>query len=285
MFFDKVMALKDTYQAPICLGIDPSADNIPQEILNVFEGDRHELVDQVSSCLLKAGKGLVGIVKFQSAYFEALGGRGLDILERQIFEAKKFGYLVLLDAKRGDIGSTMKSYGIGAFEYLKADALTIQPYMGSEVVTCLEPWLKAGKGVYAVVLSSNPTGSSIQDEILEKSGEPMFLHVIRSLARESKGLNASLGLVIGATRIGSLPDHVWRELMAYPLLMPGIGFQAAVLPEHRTADILRGSAHLFPISRGFSMVDPEIGNENIMLRYIAAVRDAIRKAAKVWHYS
>ncbi len=107
-------------------------------------------------------------VKIQIAYFEALGARGYALYEEMVRLAKGLGYLVIADVKRGDIGSTAEAYAQAHLDVAGADAVTVNPYFGSDG---LEPFFrrcrKQGKGVFVLVKTSNPSSAEIQDVLLE----------------------------------------------------------------------------------------------------------------------
>jgi orotidine-5'-phosphate decarboxylase len=183
----------------------------------------------------------VAIVKPQIAFFEQLGWRGLRALERLVGLARARGLLVLLDAKRGDIGTTAKAY---AQSYLwpsspcRADALTVNPYLGLD---SLEPFLEAsgehGVGVFVLARTSNPGAADFQS--LPVDGVPVYERVARALAPAAEALRgasgwSNLGVVAGAT----YPEESERLRRVLPhslFLVPGYGAQGASL-----ADALRG---------------------------------------------
>ena len=186
--------------------------------------------------------GRVAIVKPQIAFFEQLGWRGMRALEGLCRRAREAGLLVLLDAKRGDIGSTAEGYAaayLGGAAALCVDALTVNPYLGFDT---LEPFVTAassnGRGLFVLVKTSNPGSGDLQDREFE--GEPLFVRVAHGLARSESVLLgpktgwSSLGVVCGA----SWPDQARRVREALPrslFLVPGYGAQggsagAAVAP-------------------------------------------------------
>ena len=216
-------------RGPLCVGIDPHAAlltawGLPDDAtgLAVFALSVVEAVGDV-----------VPIFKPQSAFFERHGSRGIAVLERVITAAKDAGALVLLDAKRGDMGSTMQAYAeayLTPGSPLFVDALTVSPYLG---FGSLEPALEAaehsGSGVFVLALTSNPEGPQLQHARRE-DGRTVAGTVIGEVTARNAGAQplGSVGLVIGAT-IGPVAAEHGYDLAAVngPLLAPGIGHQGA----------------------------------------------------------
>jgi orotidine-5'-phosphate decarboxylase len=178
--------------------------------------------------------GRVAIVKPQIAFFERLGWRGMQALEAVVAGARERDLLVLLDAKRGDIGSTARGYAeayLGSEAVLPVDAITANPYLGLD---SLEPFVLAagetGAGVFVLVKTSNPGSEDFQDRSLE--GEPLYERVAASLTAVAERMAgpetgwSSLGAVVGAT-YPQVHRRI-RELLPRALfLVPGYGAQGA----------------------------------------------------------
>jgi orotidine-5'-phosphate decarboxylase len=130
---------------------------------------------------------------------------------------------IILDAKRGDIGSTAEQYAIEAFERYGADAVTLSPFMGFDSVA---PYLKhAGKGAFLLCRTSNPGGDDLQNQRLASvTGEPLLYEHVARLAQGPWNLNGQLGLVVGATYPLEI-ERVRRVAPTLPLLIPGVGAQ------------------------------------------------------------
>ena len=200
----------------LCVGFDPDPKRLPQALQGkpdgIFEFCR-EIADATAD--------LVCAFKPQFAYFAS------QRAEAQL--EKLIGHLrthhpkipVILDAKRGDIGSTAEHYALEAFERYGADAVTVNPYMGFDSV---EPYLKhTGKGVIVLCRTSNPGGSDLQFLSIAPKGEPLYLHVAR-LAAEKWNASGQISLVVGAT----FPEEIAKVRAVtgeMPLLIPGIGAQ------------------------------------------------------------
>jgi len=213
----------------LCVGLDPDPARFPAHLKG-----RDDAVFEFCKTIVDATADLVCSFKPQIAYFAARRAEEqLEALIAHIHE-KHPGIPVILDAKRGDIGSTAEQYAIEAFERFKADAVTVNPYMGRDSV---EPWLAyPDKGVILLCRTSNPGGSDLQ--FLDVGGERLYERVARLAAGEWNA-TGQIALVVGAT----FPAEIAcvRELVGdMPLLVPGIGAQGgdieATVSAGRTAD-------------------------------------------------
>ena len=222
---------------PLCAGIDPHRGLVEAWGLTYgLDG----LCAFTRSCV-EAFAGHVAIVKPQSAFFEVFGAAGIAVLEDAIRDLRSAGTLVLLDAKRGDIGSTMAAYAeayLGASAVSPVDALTASPYLGYE---SLRPALGTaaanGRGLFVLALTSNPEGASVQHarrDGVSVAGSMVQGATDDNAAAAAAGDLGSTGLVVGAT-VGSAVADLGLDLAAVngPLLAPGVGAQGG------TADDLR----------------------------------------------
>ena len=198
----------------LCVGLDPDPAKFPAHLKG-----RDEAILEFCTAIVDATADLVCCFKPQIAYFAA--HRGEEQLEALIahIHARHPGIPVILDAKRGDIGNTAEQYAIEAFQRFRADAVTINPYMGRDSV---EPYLAyPDKGVILLCRTSNPGGSDLQ--FLDIGGEKLYERVARLVATEWNG-SGQCALVVGAT----FPAEIARvrEIVGdLPLLVPGIGAQ------------------------------------------------------------
>lgn len=206
----------------LCVGLDPDPERFPASLC-----ERPEAILEFCTAIVDATADLVCAFKPQIAHFAARRAEGaLEALIRHIHAAHP-GIPVILDAKRGDIGSTALHYASEAFDRYGADAVTVNPYLGRDSV---QPFLnRADKGVVVLCRTSNPGSGEFQDLLID--GQPLYQHVAQRVAREWNG-NGNCLLVIGAT----WPDELAqvRALVGdLPLLVPGVGAQggdvAAVL--------------------------------------------------------
>jgi orotidine-5'-phosphate decarboxylase len=198
----------------LCVGLDPDPARIPPHLAH-----RPDAILRFCTAIVDATADMVCAFKPQIAYFAAQ--RAEDQLEALIahIHDRHPGVPVVLDAKRGDIGSTAEQYAREAFERYRADAVTVNPYMGLDSV---EPWLgHAGRGVILLCRTSNPGGADLQS--LDVGGERLYERVAR-LAAGTWNTGGELGLVVGATVPAELA-RVRALAPGLPLLVPGIGAQ------------------------------------------------------------
>ena len=199
----------------LCVGFDPDPKRLPLSLQGKPEG-----IFEFCREIADATADLVCSFKPQFAYFASQ--RAEAQLEKLIQYLKdKYPHIpVILDSKRGDIGSTADHYALEAFERYGADAVTVSPYMGFDTI---EPYLKhAGKGVIVLCRTSNPGGSDLQF-LNVTSGEPLYLHVAK-LASQKWNSSGQISLVVGAT----FPEEIAKVRAIVgdmPLLIPGIGAQ------------------------------------------------------------
>ena len=202
----------------VCVGLDPEPARFP----GALRGDASRIFD-FCAAIVEATADLVIAFKPQIAYFAAY--RAEDQLERLMAHMRQVapGVPVILDAKRGDIGSTAAQYAVEAFERYGADAVTLSPFMGFDSV---EPYLKyQGKGAFLLCRTSNPGGDDLQSQRLASvPGEPLLYEHVARLAQGPWNLNGQLGLVVGATYPAEI-ERVRAIAPTLPLLIPGVGAQ------------------------------------------------------------
>ena len=218
----------------VCVGLDPEPAKFPARF-----GSDPDAVFAFCRAIVDATAGHACAFKPQIAHFAALGAE--DALTRLIahIHAAHPGIPVILDAKRGDIGSTARHYAAEAFDRYAADAVTANPYLGRDSV---QPFLdRADRGVVILCRTSNPGAADLQDLPVQAAGgtqRPLYQHVAETIARDWNG-HGNCALVVGAT----WPEQL-REVRAIvgdmPFLVPGVGAQGgdveAVVRNARTAD-------------------------------------------------
>lgn len=246
-FVESLRAAWARQNSLLCVGLDPDPAKFPEHL------HRHpDAIFEFCRAIVDATAPYASTFKPQIAYFAA--HRAEEQLERLIahIHARHPGLPVILDAKRGDIGSTAEQYAREAFERYRADAVTVNPYMGFDSI---EPYLEhAGKGVIVLCRTSNPGGSDLQ--FLDVGGEPLYLSVAERAARQWN-TSGQLGLVVCATFPKEI-ELVRRQVGEMPLLIPGIGAQggdvAATVAAGRTPDgtgmMINSSRAILYASRG-----------------------------------
>ena len=217
-FLDMLRAAERQNASMLCVGLDPEPTKFPDHI----KGDASKIYD-FCAAIVDATADLVNSFKPQIAYFAA--HRAEDQLEKLIAHMRRVAphVPVILDAKRGDIGSTAEQYAIEAFERYGADAVTLSPFMGWDSVA---PYLKYhGKGAFLLCRTSNPGGDDLQNQRLASvQGQPLLYEHIAQLAQGPWNLNGQIGLVVGATYPKEI-ERVRELAPTVPLLIPGVGAQ------------------------------------------------------------
>jgi orotidine-5'-phosphate decarboxylase len=217
-FLDQLRTAERQNGSLLCVGLDPDPTKFP----DLYRDDANRIYD-FCAAIVDATADLVMAFKPQIAYFAA--HRAEAQLERLVAHMRSAAphVPVILDAKRGDIGSTAEQYAIEAFERYGADAVTLSPFMGFDSVA---PYLKYhGKGAFLLCRTSNPGGDDLQSQRLASvEGQPLLYEHIASLAQGPWNLNGQLGLVVGATYPAEI-ERVRALAPTVPLLIPGVGTQ------------------------------------------------------------
>ncbi len=251
--------------APVCVGLDPHLDQLPRPLRERFErksGEARRLaaaeaVAEWCATVIDLLAGQVPAIKPQVAFFEQLGAAGWAVLEVTVKAAQRRGLLVVLDAKRGDIGSTAEGYARALLDDdgpLGADALTIHPYLGRDSLDPFVARCRQGKGLFVLLRTSNPGGTALQQGAVANRVSGW----IREWNEELTGSSGygPVGAVIGAT----LKDEVaqWRSSLPRTwFLVPGYGAQGATAADCRACMDSRGLGGLVNSSRGVTFPGPE----------------------------
>jgi orotidine-5'-phosphate decarboxylase len=280
-FGDRLADAVRRKQTPAIVGVDPRTELLPRSIVA-----RHGLgagasmrvwaaaVEEFCSRVLDVVAPLVPAVKFQSAFFERHGAAGVASLEVLMRRARRLGVLVILDAKRGDIGSTSEAYAESAFGRLAdlqaaggtsdwgADALTVSPYLGKD---SLEPFLQfarlAGRGLFVLVRTSNRGSSDLQHLSSVEGNQRIYRHVaewVREWSHATRGSSGfgAVGAVVGGTA-GEQIAELRAAMSGTWLLIPGYGAQGATAADLVSAFDERGLGAIVNNSRGilFPQID------------------------------
>ena len=215
-FADRLVAAMDAANSLICVGLDPQPKRTsPDEIL------------QFNTRVIEATADLVCAFKPQSAFYEVAGNVGWQALKDTIATVRRLAphAVVILDAKRNDIGNTAEAYATTAFEWFAADAVTINPYLGGDAVG---PFLqRPDHGAFALCRTSNPGAADLQS-LPTADGQPLYLSVANRAREWSESHHRNLGLVVGATWPDEL-SQVRARCPDMPILLPGIGAQGGDL--------------------------------------------------------
>ncbi len=217
----------------LCIGLDPRVENHHNRLSEV-EDYLNRLIEETAPH--------AAAFKPNSAYFESLGSEGFALLERIVARIPS-EIPIVLDVKRSDIGETQRRYAIACFEHLRADAVTLNPFMGYDSI---EPFLDypGGKGLYLLALTSNSGSNDFQR--LTVDDQPLYQRVASFAERAaSQNRNSSVGLVLGLTNAG---PEVLQRVPDIPLLIPGLGAQGGDLTS--LANSGRQAPNLVNVSRG-----------------------------------
>jgi len=263
-FLEMLRAAERQNASLLCVGLDPDPARFPAR----WRGDASKIYD-FCAAIVDATADLVIAFKPQIAYFAA--HRAEEQLERLMLHLRRAApqVPVILDAKRGDIGSTAEQYAIEAFERYGADAVTLSPFMGFDSV---QPYLKYhGKGAFLLCRTSNPGGDDLQNQRLSSvDGEPLLYEHVARLAQGSWNLNGQLGLVVGATYPAEI-ERVRRVAPTLPLLIPGVGAQGG----DAVATVRAGWR-----TQGGETIAPIIVNSSRAILYASSSEDYARAARR-----
>ncbi|WP_394435557.1 orotidine-5'-phosphate decarboxylase [Streptomyces sp. SGAir0957] len=264
-------------RGPLCVGIDPHAALLSSWGLS----DDIAGLEAFTRTSVEALADTVAVVKPQAAFFERFGSRGIAVLERAVADLRAAGTLVVMDAKRGDIGSTMAAYAetfLHKDSPLFSDALTVSPYLGyGSLKPAVDLARASGAGLFVLALTSNPEGGEVQHAV-RADGRNVGATMLAHLAEENAGESplGSFGAVVGAT-LGDLSSY---ELgINGPLLAPGIGAQGATAADLPT---VFGAAvrNVVPnVSRGVLKAGPSVAAlRDAAVRFADEVREAVEGA-------
>ncbi len=259
-FADQLAEQVQRKRSSVCVGLDPRWQSLPEAIRAGIHAADPARVAAATECYCRetidAVSAYVPIVKPQAAFFEQLGPHGMAALANVIGYAKKAGLLVLLDGKRGDIGTTAEAYAdgyLGAQSVWGCDALTVNPYLGDDT---LQPFVNLAiarqAGIFVLVKTSNPGSGFLQD--LKAEGQWIYQRMadrVQALASNSQGAHGlgAVGAVVGAT----YPEQL-RELRARMpnvwILIPGYGAQGGTATDVAHGYLSNGLGAIVNSSRG-----------------------------------
>lgn len=255
-FGARLRAVMDA-RGPLCVGVDPHAELLRDWGL----ADDASGLERFARSVVEAIGDQVAVIKPQSAFFERHAAAGIHVLERVVSDARAAGAIVLLDVKRGDIGSTMRGYAeayLAPASPLRADAMTVSPYLGFE---SLRPVLDAardhGSGVFVLTRTSNPEGLEVQGA-RRADGRTVAGQLFDQIAAENADAHplGSVGAVVGAT-VAELDEDLSR--LNAPLLAPGLGAQGAAPGDLRRVFAAAAGNVLPAASRAVLAAGPDHG--------------------------
>lgn len=262
----------------LCIGLDPHRSELKIEqnasLEELARAAEHFCVDLIDKTVEHACS-----FKPNAAFFEALGSKGVEALERVLHHIPS-DVPIIFDCKRGDISTTAQGYAEAAFKVNQCDAVTLHPYMGWDSI---EPFLQdESKGVFVLTKTSNPSSSEFQE--LQCSTGKLYEHVAQSCVswKEKSTRSKSIGLVVGATdpaalqKVRSIAPELW-------ILAPGVGFQGGDLDQCVQSGLRRsdGLGLIVPVSRGVSRSEnPNLAASEFKMKLRSAVAEFIQQQGK-----
>jgi orotidine-5'-phosphate decarboxylase len=257
----------------LCVGLDPDLSRIPDV---VRRGSASETICAFNRAIVDATADLAGAYKPNSAFFESQGSAGWDALKETIAYIHEVApsVPVILDCKRGDIGSTNLGYVAAAFDDLRADSITVHPYLGKEA---LAPFLdRADKGIFVLCRTSNAGSSMFQDLVVD--GMPLYQKVAQSVSNEWN-VHMNCGLVVGATYPQELRS-VRTIAPEIPILIPGIGTQGGDLEQSVKNGLnAKGEGILVSVSRSLLYASTGDNFADAARSYAQTLHSEIKAAA------
>jgi len=223
-YIDSLRSAAQQFNSLVCLGLDPVVEEIPiksDSIYTTITTFYQEILNSIlASCIFPSS------IKPNYAFYAQYGIEGIRALVSVINAYKAAGFPIILDVKRGDIGTTAEAYSREAFVFFNADAVTVSPFLGYDSIA---PFIEnyPDKGVYVLNKTSNKSSTELQDVIID--GVPLYLYLSRKILDWNKG---GLGAVVGATFPSQLEEiaEVFNSSgQDIPLLIPGIGSQGGSL--------------------------------------------------------
>ena len=271
IFLDMLGAAERQNNSMLCVGLDPEPARFP----GTLKGDASKIYD-FCAAIVDSVADLASAFKPQIAYFAAHRAEGQ--LERLMDHMRRTAphVPVILDAKRGDIGSTAEQYALEAFERYGADAVTLSPFMGFDSVA---PYLKYhGKGAFLLCRTSNPGGDDLQNQRLASiEGQPLLYEHVARLAQGPWNLNGQLGLVVGATYPAEI-ERVRAVAPTLPLLIPGVGAQGGDAAATVRAGWRPGASIIVNSSRAILYASPDEDFAAAARREALKTRDILNAA-------
>jgi orotidine-5'-phosphate decarboxylase len=274
---------------PVCVGLDPRWEQLPSALRSQSETEQPQAYEIFCKEIIDVVAELVSVVKPQAAFFEECGPAGLVALGNIVNYASSKGLLVVMDAKRNDIGSTAEAYArgyLGRGSAWNCDALTISPYLGAD---SLEPFInianERGAGLFVLVKTSNPGSGMLQDKLLD--GHPLYRTVANYVEQQSamncgESRYGNVGAVVGAT----YPEQLVELRAAMPhtwFLVPGYGSQGGTAKDVAPAFDANGLGAIINNSRSINFAHLQspykerFGESKWQEAVAAATRDMIER--------
>ena len=280
-FHEKISSALSNGSSRLCAGVDPPL-HLDSEFLEkeLATTKPRAFLESYSRAIIDGSSSVTKFCKFQSAFFEARGNDGVAALETSICYAHSKNMFIVLDAKRGDISSTMEAYGHWAFDQLKVDALTVSPWMGTDVFYALAQWLKKDHGVFIVWFGSNTSSEEQFPREATAQSETLNSHLfIWHQAFEKIGAPEAIGAVVGSNRVKNVKNALWNYRGRIPILMPGVGAQGGEINELIRKFLAQNPNTIINVSRGLTISE---SNSTASIRSWAEFAAVIQKNAQIF---
>jgi len=307
-FSDRLFDAVRRKSSPLCVGLDPFLARIPRPIRDRAVAQHEDPHAAASEAIARFCERVVDVVadhaacvKIQMAFFEAFGHHGIRAAEEVIDRARDRGLLVIGDVKRGDIGSTVAAFADAYFAGpevngerrapLPFDAVTVNPYMGTDAVAPLaRECARSGHGLFVLVRTSNPSSREIQDLACDE--EPLFHHVARLVDHWGAEIPGACGFhAVGAVVGATFPTELarCRELMpSTPFLVPGVGAQGGSAADVAAAFRKDGLGAVVNSSRGilyaFEKAAPGTAWEDAVAREARTLARSLHEVSRRSHH-
>ncbi len=252
--YDKLKAAQSKKSSILCVGLDIDFSKVPAQLRSIPDG-----LLEFNRNIIEATKEFVCAYKINFAFYEQYGIEGCDLLKKT-FDMIPADIVKIADAKRADIGNTMTGYAKSCYEYFKADAVTLVPYLGKDSI---DPFLQyKDKMALILTLTSNPGSANFQR--LESGGKPLYKHIVQQSL--SWADNKKMGFVVGATQPNDI-DQLRTMAPENYFLIPGIGAQGGSVEA-----VVKANAH-----------GPAIINVSRAVIYASKENDYAEKAGEKAH--
>ena len=253
----------------VCVGLDPDVAKLPDSLRQKHARPEAAILD-FNSAIIQATAPYACAYKLNAAFYENLGSNGFSTLAATI-DLLPSHALCIVDAKRGDIGNTARSYASSIFNLLGADGCTVAPYMGLDAV---QPFLEyRGRATFVLVRTSNPSSDELQSLIMD--GKPLYEHVANRAATWGKNFPGSVGFVVGATKPQEL-QRLRDQHPTIPFLIPGVGAQGGSIEAAACAATPKGLI-LVNSSRSILYASPDKDFDKMAAKAARKLRDALNQ--------
>ncbi len=268
-FTERLRNAQAACDSMVCVGLDPDVAKLPDSLRQKHARPEAAIL-AFNSAIIQATAPYACAYKLNAAFYENLGSGGFSTLAATI-DLLPSHALCIVDAKRGDIGNTARSYASSIFNLLGADGCTVAPYMGFDAV---QPFLEyRGRATFVLVRTSNPSSDELQSLIMD--GKPLYEHVANRAATWGNNFPGSVGFVVGATKPQEL-QRLRDQHPTIPFLIPGVGAQGGSVEAAACAATPKGLI-LVNSSRSILYASPDKDFDKMAAKAARKLRDALNQ--------